>query len=607
MSFPLARRITNMPLRRLITLFISVSTLLLLIALFFFYYSFYRTSLKTSYEYMDTALSQSSEGINALLDGVSASMLALAYSDDVYRQFVDVAPVERLDMVRVVRTMLNRLSASDPLIDRIALHLREGPTLFSDNPSGAVGSYMIFSAIIRDYALSEPFLDLRFTRCYTDLSTGQVYFACLVPVYNTTSGARSADRYAGAYVALCSARDLGYTKYADVSPARPIIMVAEDGFPVFTSDAALAPGLIRAITEHGNGDGPVRVDRTVYQLRMGKVDLTGWDILCVMPDAQLRSGLNAIRLWGLILTLSVLSVQILMGYTLRRSIVSPLSSIVSQIHTVGTDNGTVSLTVPDGSEIGILAMDIKDMLERIKRMNERMMDATNALYRAHTDRLEAQIMFLQAQINPHFLYNNLECIRGMTAAGQTDAIRRMVSLMAGVYRYCVSAGQVVSIREELDIARQFFSIIELRYGNRFSMGVYVDDEIADRPIPKMSLQPILENSFLHGLSGIESGGRVEIRGCTGPNGDTLLSVCDNGHGIDQQTLDALNRKLKNAGTARADLDGELRIGIQNVNSRIRLLFGQDYGVTLLPREPQGLCVTLSLGQTVTEQLIENPD
>jgi len=466
---------------------------------------------------------------------------------------------------------------------------------------------MIFRSIIRDYALSEPFLDLRFTRCYTDQSTGQVYFACLVPIYNTASGARSADRYAGAYVALCAARDLAYRKYTDISPAQPIIVVAEDGFPVFTSDAALAPGLIRAITEHGDRDGPVRVDKTTYQLRIGKVDLTDWDILCVMPDAQLRSGINAIRLWGLILTLSVLSVQILMGYTLRRSVVRPLSSIVSQIHTVGTDNGTVCLTVPDGSEIGILAMDIKDMLERIKRMNKRMMDATNALHRAHTDRLEAQIMFLQAQINPHFLYNNLECIRGMTAAGQTDAIRRMVSLMAGVYRYCVSAGQVVSIREELDIARQFFSIIELRYGNRYSMGVYVDDEIADRPIPKMSLQPILENSFLHGLSGIESGGRVEIRGRVDPDGDTLLSVCDNGHGIDRETQDELNRKLKNAGTAGADEDGELRIGIQNVNSRIQLLFGQEYGVTLLPGKPQGLCVTLSLGRAAREQLIEKPD
>ena len=590
----LAERITAMPLKRMITVFILLSTIMLLFTLVCFYYSFYNASLETSYEYMGNILAETGSHIEILLNDVSASMLVLAYSENVYNEFINVSDVRKFETGKVIRTMLNSLSDTDKLIHGIVIRLKDGQTLSSNNISSSTELYQVFNSIVRDYSLSEPFQDMIFTRCYAELNSGDIYFACLVPIYNTAGGARSEDRFEGAYVALCSAGKLVDTQSYSTSLAQSLIIVSENDLIIYSNNNDLATELMQAISNDDGKNERVRSNETVFQIRTGTVSSTGWNIVCAVPDLELRSGLNQIRTWGIILTFSVVLVQILMGYILRRSIVRPLSSIVKQIHNVGTKEGPASMLVPDSSEIGILAADIKDMLIRIERMNMRVINSNKALYQAENKRLAVQIMFLQAQINPHFLYNNLECIRGMAAGENIEGVRSITSAMASIYRYCISPGQMVTIKHELEMARRFFDIIVLRYGKRYDFHIDVAEEIFERPIPKMTLQPILENTFLHGLSGIESGGSIVIHGEKISERETLLSVIDNGHGMDNDLIEKMNQKLSNFDMPEIQSE-ELRIGIQNVNNRIQLIFGKGYGVKLKPNTPKGLCVEIRIG------------
>lgn len=590
------RFMSRMSLRRLITLFVMVSMLLLFVALFCFYYSFYRTTVDNSYKYMDRVLTETEARLNVLLSDVSSSMLRLAYSERVYSTFINVPAVQKFETGHVIRTMLNNLAVSDPLISSIALRLKSGQTLLSDNLSGSLGQYLVLNAIVREYQLSEPFQKTLFTGSFQETGSDQVYYAFLVPIFNTTGGARSADRYMGAYIALCAARDLADMRFSGTYAEQTMIVISENDSLIYAHDFAWASELMKAMSESDAADGPIRVGRTLYQTRTGTITATGWKINCAVPDTELRSGLDKIRAWGVILTLSVIVVQLLMGYSLRRSIVRPLSSVVQQIHNVGTGNGPAEITVPDSSEIGILAEDISEMLERIDRMNSEIVAAAQALHKAETSRLEAQIMFLQAQINPHFLYNNLECIRGMAAASQMETVKQMATAIASVYRYCISSGQVVMLHQELKVIRQLFHIINLRYVNRYKMMLNVQKDILERPIPKMTLQPIFENALLHGLAGIDSGGVIVIEGHTGKDGETVLTVTDNGHGMNPEKIDAINTHLAGSLITSDNQRDDHRIGLINVNSRIRLIFGSQYGISLKKADPQGLCVIIRIGK-----------
>jgi two-component system sensor histidine kinase YesM len=543
-------------------------------------------------------LLETSSQIDTLLGDVSSAVLKLAYSSDIYYKFINASTVQQFESSGVIQTMLNSLSESSRLMNSIVVRLKDGKAIFSEQVKNSRELYQVYTAIVRDYALSDPFSGVVFTQCYRQ--SDNIYFACLVPIYNLIGGGRISDRYEGAYVALCSIRNLISSNTGTDAKGRPIIIISENGSVIYADDNAIAAELIQTISEQRGQGGSVHVGKQVYQIRIGKIKATQWDIICAVPDAELRSELNQIRLWGVILAFSVVLVQLLMGFSLKQSIVRPLSSIVRQIHKVGTDKGKATMVVPDSSEIGILAADIKEMLLRIELMNQSVIETTRALYQAENNQLSIQIMFLKAQINPHFLYNNLECIRGMAAAGEISGVREITSTMATIYRYCVSTGQLATVAQELDIARKFFRIIGLRYQNRYAMSIDVDKDLDDRPIPKMTLQPILENAFLHGLAGSRSGGRVEIVGRSDPDGGIILSVSDNGHGMKADQITVMNKLL--ASPIEQLESNQSGIGIINVNSRIRLIYGNQSGITLARSPPHGLRVYIRIGQTM---MLEN--
>ncbi len=155
------------------------------------------------------------------------------------------------------------------------------------------------------------------------------------------------------------------------------------------------------------------------------------------------------------------------------------------------------------------------------------------------------------------------------SGGHMEGVRGMTSAMAVVYRYCISPGQMATLHQELEMAQHFFDIITLRYKNRYTINIDVEEQLLKRPIPKMTLQPILENTFLHGMVGIESGGTVVIKGHVAADGATIISVSDNGHGIESKTMNNLNEELSDADVINFNKHGESRIGIHNVEGDLK--------------------------------------
>jgi len=208
---------------------------------------------------------------------------------------------------------------------------------------------------------------------------------------------------------------------------------------------------------------------------------------------------------------------------------------------------------------------------------------------------QAELTALQSQINPHFLCNTLESIRGQALVDGNREIAKMMEALASFFRYSISRrGNFVTLRDELDNIKNYMMIQSYRFNNRFSLDIIIeeDDEKAyDYLIPRLILQPVVENSIYHGLEVLPEGGKVVIE-VTLTENILILTVSDNGKGMDPKTLSELNARIRSAKMETGE-DGT-GIALPNIHKRIQLLFGEEYGVNIYSTLNQGTDVEIVL-------------
>lgn len=192
------------------------------------------------------------------------------------------------------------------------------------------------------------------------------------------------------------------------------------------------------------------------------------------------------------------------------------------------------------------------------------------------------ISMLQSQINPHFLYNTLESIRSEALVNGQKGIAEMTEHLSRFFRYCISSKEdIVSLAEEVSNIQDYFSIQHYRFGNRMTFDIKLEDEsLLDCYLPKLILQPLVENAIVHGLEEVDRPGQVliTILGC---GKDLYITVSDNGAGMSYEALQEMNDKLRNNSRLNTDSEKGSRhtgIAMGNVNARIQLYFGQEYGL-----------------------------
>ena len=213
---------------------------------------------------------------------------------------------------------------------------------------------------------------------------------------------------------------------------------------------------------------------------------------------------------------------------------------------------------------------------------------------------QAQYRALQNQINPHFLYNTLEGIRSEALIAGLDSLADMTEALAAFFRYTISkAENLVTVEEELDNCRTYFKIQQYRFGSRLRMDIRIDPEdereLLGCLIPKLTLQPILENSIIHGIELKLGEGHIQID-VSRSQQRLLITVCDDGVGMDMEALRQLNNKLGSKEEELRDITHEERGGIAltNVNNRIHLIFGEEYGMHVYSVEGEETTVALTI-------------
>lgn len=235
------------------------------------------------------------------------------------------------------------------------------------------------------------------------------------------------------------------------------------------------------------------------------------------------------------------------------------------------NNPDIQVEIASRDEIGMLGQSFNRMIVRLQKTYAN-------LYETELDLKDAQNLALQAQINPHFLYNTLETIDALSVCERTEDIGKIVQSLSKVFRYAMEEKRSVSIKEELVHVSEYLQILALRYENRFTWEIEVEGELEaenvlqELEVPKIVLQPLVENAIIHSILKLERKGRIRIR-IYRVDGWIHLCVIDDGAGMTKETMESLRDRLSPKANQEKN---EKHIGIQNVDRRMRYFFGKQY-------------------------------
>lgn len=295
----------------------------------------------------------------------------------------------------------------------------------------------------------------------------------------------------------------------------------------------------------------------------------------------MESGLRTMIVVIAVLAIVLIVVSVIIRVLIKK-MYQPLDKVVSKMDHVATGSLRTRINVENmGEDFTKLAVGFNSMMDEIEVLMEQV--------KLEQHQLE-QIRFnaLQSQIQPHFLYNTLECIHWQAIAEGNKEISTMVKALAKYYRICLSKGRdVIPIREEIEHIRNYMIIQNMRYDNIIGSEIVVESRVEESLIPKLTLQPLVENSIYHGMK-VKEGKKGTLYLTAYKDGDeVVIKVSDTGTGMSQEQIDEMNEQLSR-------YEDSFGYGVRNVNKRIELLFGEGYGLHYQKNDSGGVTVVIHL-------------
>lgn len=277
------------------------------------------------------------------------------------------------------------------------------------------------------------------------------------------------------------------------------------------------------------------------------------------------------------------------SFYLSNLITRPIKKLMKNMTLVQQGKFVNLPDVKSNDEIGLLSARFEQMSAELNRLVER-------IYKEQEEKTEAEIRALQAQINPHFLYNTLNSLKWIASMQRSDKIVEMTEALISILRYSSkNESRLVPIREELAHINHYFTIQKVRYFNKIVVSYEIDESLLEFSVLKLSIQPLVENAIFHGVADLDEEGIITIIVAACGEKDIAITVSDNGKGMDEEKAFRLKRQL-------IGLDeGTGGIGVSNVHSRIRRVFGVGYGITFHSKEGIGSSFTMTIPKRKGEE------
>ena len=429
-------------------------------------------------------------------------------------------------------------------------------------------------------------------------------FVYIAPVFNTWGAYSAKHQRLGLVFVWCNEGPLKeLTQTPAVTPRSISIITDADGAILAMSPGELAgemesllPLIIR---EQGSAAGGVIRRREVmseesYVLVKTNTQ-TGWHSVIITPVREIYAGAMHSLYLGIGVSLATISAALLLVLTVIRRMLRPLTATAQAIGRLHPDNSALPADGIRIRELGIIAAGINDMLSNLRALNAASLALQKKVYQAKLIQKETALLGLQSWVDPHFLNNTLECLRSIAVIRGIKEISVITTSMARIFQYSTGGAVFTPIREEASCISDYERIMTIRYNGRIRIKTHVQQELLPYTMLKMSLQPLVENAVYHGLFDSDEPLDILITGEMRKD-HAAFTVEDNGMGMSPERLAQVRRMLQPDGEARSEKAGRkgAHIGLSNIHERIRLHYGQGWGLDVQSIQGGGTTVCMRI-------------
>jgi two-component system, sensor histidine kinase YesM len=322
-----------------------------------------------------------------------------------------------------------------------------------------------------------------------------------------------------------------------------------------------------------------------YPLALEDLGASDWIVVSVTPWNYVTGQIQTIMLWISVILFLILSSALIFNFAFVTRIIRFILLIVNSMRKVERGDLSTRVIVHAKDETTILALGFNSLVARINELLEEVKLQQNR-------KNKAELMLLQAQIKPHFLFNTLESINALAIQNQGAKVSQMVYRLGNMLRVSIYEKEEITIRHELDHLQSYLEIQEFRFEDSFQYAIQISEHLLDYSILKLTLQPFVENCIQHGFEGIEYMGQIRIY-MQEEHDNIALYIEDNGIGITNELLASfhysleLNRSFESNDAIKGERRG---LGLSNVADRIRIRYGNRYGIFICSQQNAGTTI-----------------
>ena len=312
------------------------------------------------------------------------------------------------------------------------------------------------------------------------------------------------------------------------------------------------------------------------------VGYTGWKLVGVIKGTGISLNMLKTRLFIVFVILLIIFIVILINSYISFRVTNPIRELEKSVKELEEGNLDADIYMGGSYEVQHLGKSVQDMKFRIKGL---MQDIVNE----HEEKRKSEFDSLQAQINPHFLYNTLDIIVWQIENEKQSEAVHTVTALARFFRLSLGKGKnIVTVKDEIDHVKNYLMIQHMRFKNKFDYEFDIAEDVLELPSLKLMLQPLVENAIYHGMEFMDGDGMIMVKAWREED-ELYLSVADNGLGMTEDKVEMILTGKSTSGNGRGS-----GIGVKNVNERIKLYFGEAYGLTIDSEPDEGTTVIIHL-------------
>lgn len=549
---------------------ISVCIVILLFIQTYFINEVNRISKAQAISYGDSIAGQTEESMNAMLKNTTYSALYLSEHSVTRSYLQSKEPLDQYNFDKYVSDTIRTVLALDSYTMNIILLDAGHNITYSYSSIGYTANNHVIETIKQTPSTTGRLFFLSKTKM-------RDYLICYVPIYAN-------NEQLGSLVFVLNINEIKkvFEQVNDNGQVELYLLDSENNIIAANSEAPIYD------TDNGELAEFTYLERNLRE--------PGFRIICKINGSAVSDQYSFFRKSTILIAAVMVILLAVIGLIFNKSIASPIQQLISEVNEIGISNKTRVLG-EYGYQLDPLAGNINDMLEKTANLNLQLLSDQRKIYTQELLRRESDLYALRNQINPHFLFNTLQSIGGVALMHNEREIADITTGMAEMFYYSLKGSDTVLAKDELSMLTKYLKIMSFRFPEKFSWQIDVPIKIQNYLVPKMLIQPLVENAITHGIEKREDDHNGIVRLSASEDGEFILfMVTDNGS-MTIKKADELNSMLSNETHLGEEVRAKNGIGLANIQYRVKLIYGSDCGLDVL-REEEKTVITLKIRKEI---------